>query len=397
MYFEDHVMNTGNIKVDAITTDVFIVGGGPAGIQASRLIKTHSPDTRVAVARPEDHSIVYCALPYAIEGLFPLNKCYKADELVTGVGAELIRDKAVAFDLHKMTAVFKSGNKVRFKKLLIATGAIPIRPPVPGVDLENIFTVKTGKDAEAVISAIQGGECDATKPAQRAEGCARAVVLGAGAIGIEQAMAYRKHGIEVHLVDMMEHPLPQMIDPDMAKPVVDELMKAGVHLYFGKGLKAFGGKSAVSMVELSDGSVIELSEGHDISTIAIGMRPDIEPLRSAGIEAGKDGIIVDSHMRTNSDNVWAAGDCVQYLSGIDGKPLGGNLATNAVPMAKIAALDILGKPAEYMGFFNGAAASRAPEIITAATLSHTIMRDVFTVSIPFPAQGRMHCMSHSLK
>ncbi len=348
-------MRENEVKDAASEVDVLIVGGGPAGIQATRLIKTHDPDATIAVARPEDYSIIYCALPYAIEGLFPLNKCFKTDELVTGVGAELIREKAVKLNLNARECFFESGRRVGFDKLLIAAGAVPVKPPVPGVDLANVYTVKTGKDAEAVIAAIQGRDCDVTKKTECGGNCARAVVIGAGAIGVEQAMAYVNRGIEVHLVDIAEYPLPQLIDRDMAEPIIGELKKAGVHLHLGKGLMAFHGNKAVAQVELTDGTMIELNEGHDFATVAVGMRPDIDVFRAAGIESGKDGIIVDDRMRTSADKVWAAGDCVQYISGIDGEPLGGKLATNAVPMAKIAALDMVGKPARYKGFFNGAA------------------------------------------
>lgn len=129
---EEYRMNSKNEKSKTGKFDVLILGGGPADIQAARMIKSHSPDSTVAVARPEDFSIIYCALPYAIEGLFPLNKCYKTDELVSGTGAGLIRDKAVKVDFKKREAYFEQGGSAKFDKLLIATGAVPARPPVPG-------------------------------------------------------------------------------------------------------------------------------------------------------------------------------------------------------------------------------------------------------------------------
>ena len=330
-------------------TDVLIIGGGPGGIQCTNTIKHYSPKTKVTVLRPETHSMVYCAIPYAIEGLFPIDRTFKKDGLITGVGGILVRQKAVQVDLKNKVVTIEDGSQIRFDKLLIATGASPFVPPVPGSDLERIFTVKTEDDTRAIIKAVEEGK-------QKSDtGTPTAVVVGAGAIGIEQALAYRAHGFETHLVEMMPYPLPQLLDEDMAEPIIDQLKDAGVILHLGISLTALQGKKYVGGVELSDGSIIELKEGRDFVVFGIGMRPDIDLFRDTGLEIEKDGIVVDEHMRTSITHVWAVGDCVHFKSGIDGKPIGGKLATNAVPMAKVAARDMLGLPARYKGYFNGAA------------------------------------------
>jgi NADH oxidase (H2O2-forming) len=100
---------------------------------------------------------------------------------------------------------------------------------------------------------------------------------------------------------------------------------------------------------------ISLNPGKDFVVIAIGMIPDIDFLDPSDFDRVSDGLVVDEHMKTNAQDVWAAGDCVSFYSGIDRKPLGGKLATNAVPMAKVAARNMMGITAVYPGFFNGAA------------------------------------------
>lgn len=325
-----------------LNTDVLVIGGGPAGIQASRMIRTQAPETEVTVLRPEPHSMIYCALPYVIEGLFPLNKTLKSDSLLTDVGVRLLRQQATKVEPDAHRVVLDDGRVIRYRQLLIATGATPFRPPVPGIDLENVMTIKTAADTERVLSRME-------KPGLKA------VVVGAGAIGIEQATAYRARGAEVHLVEMRDHVLPNLVDADMTGPLEDELRALGVNMHMGKGLTRIEGNREAERVVLSDGTFIDLTPDRDLVMVSVGMAPDIGFVDDADFEIKPDGLVVDEHMRTTVPDVWAAGDCVAFRSGIDGEPVGGKLATNAVPMAKIAAHDMLGRPARYPGFFNGAA------------------------------------------
>ncbi len=340
-----------------LEADVLIIGGGPAGIQAARLLRSSQPDWRVAVVRPEDFSMVYCAIPYAIEGLFPLEKTLKKDDLLTGVGAELIRGAISRVDTKGHRAELQDGRSISYRKLLVATGAIPVKPPLPGMNGENVFTVKTEADARRIIARLalnagcesDGSDSSPKQPAQKA------IVIGAGAIGIEQATAYRAHKLEVHLVEMQDHVLPHLIDADMAAPIHQELEDLGIHLHLNTRLESLVGEPAVTGVCLAGEETISLDPKRDFVVVSVGMRPDIDFLGEDNFDRVADGLVVDEHMRTSVPDVWAAGDCVAYKSGIDGQALGGKLATNAVPMAKVAAKDMLGMAAAYPGFFNGAA------------------------------------------
>lgn len=322
-------------------TDVLIVGGGPAGIQASRLVRTLAPDKRVIVLRPEEYSVIYCAIPYAIEGLVKMPSIAKKDELITEVGAELWRDKALAADINKQTVTVDGGRNIHYKKLLIATGAIPFVPPVPGWDLDHILTVKTAEDTQRIT--------------QLASQARHAIVIGAGAIGIEQAQALIKLGLQVDLVDMVGHPLPSMIDGEYGMLVIKWLKEIGVRWYGNSAITKFEGNKAVSAVVLENGDRIKLEEGRDIIIVCAGVRPELGAFEQTDLKRGKDGLIVNSMMQTSHNDVYAAGDCVQYFSAIDGLPVGGKLATNAVPMAKVAAKNMIGINAQYSGFINGAA------------------------------------------
>ena len=336
--------------------DLLIIGGGPAGIQASRMVKSAQPDWRVAVIRPEDHSIVYCALPYAIEGLFPLKRTFKEDALVTGNGTELIRGRVSSLDVDGMRVSLDDGRSLPYERLMIATGALPLIPPIPGVTKENVFTVKTAEDAQRILERLSLASVGVAEHPEERVGAARqkAVVIGSGAIGIEQAVAYAANGLEVHLVEMRCHVLPNLLDAEMAAEPLAELERLGIHVHLDRGLEALEGDSAVRRVRLSGGESVTLDPLRDFVVVAVGMTPDIGFLEAGGFEQTKDGLVVDEHMRTTVPGVWAAGDCAAGRSGIDGRPLGGKLATNAVPMAKVAARDILGQEATYPGFYNGA-------------------------------------------
>jgi NADPH-dependent 2,4-dienoyl-CoA reductase/sulfur reductase-like enzyme len=324
-------------------TDVLIIGGGPAGITFARKLKKLKPELDIIMFRPESHSMVYCAIPYAIEGLFEPSKVLKRDELVTDAGIELLRRRVTEVDLQAMRVRDETGEEYEAAVVFIATGASPIRPPVPGADAANVFTVKQQEDMEGLIHCVE-------------QGAKRAVVVGAGAIGIEQAQAYRTRGLDVTLIDMADRALPSLLDADMAEAVHDTLTAQGIDLRLLQRVKTLGKTGEkVSAVFLSDGSRIDLDPDTDFVCFAVGMGPDVDLFRDEGLKMNRDGIVVDNRMRTNIAGVYAAGDCCSYVSGIDEKPIGGKLATNAVPMAKTAARVVAGKDDEYAGFFNGAA------------------------------------------
>ncbi len=331
--------------------DVLIIGGGPAAITIAKMT---GQLMKTGMIRPEDHSMIYCAMPYAIEKVLPFEKTLKKDQIVEETGTVLIRDRASQVDFSLKDVTCETGLKVSYKKLVIATGAVPIVPPVPGADLRGVMTFKTEDDLRKLISLSE-------------KGLSKAVVIGAGAIGIELAQAFNHVGVETHLVDMAERVLPSMLDPDMGSEVEEELIRLGINLHLRSGLVKIEGNEYAESVILNDGKKIILdsldtcSAGGDgpevkgIVVFAVGMRPETELVAGSGIMTGKEGIIVDENMRTSIPDVYAVGDCVQFKSGITGDTVPGRLATNAVPMGRVCARNILGEADGYQGFYNGAA------------------------------------------
>ncbi len=326
---------------------VVVIGGGPAGIRFSRQIKVALKDkVDVTMFMPEKNSAIYCAIPYAIEGLIEPEKVAKSDSLVTEVGVNLHHKKVTSVDFGNRKVYDDEGKAYEYDELFIATGSINFVPPIEGVDLANVMTVKFIEDMEKILERIENG-------------AKKAVVVGAGAIGNELATAFVRRGLETYLVEMKDRVLPNMVDSDFADDLNEEHIKNGVKLLLEAKLERLEGNKWAEKVyiRLKDGSekVIELSEV-DFVVFAVGVRANVELFKDSPLMIGRDGIIVDSRMRTNLPGVWAAGDVCQYYSLIDGAPLGGKLATNAVPMAKVAAFNFLGvHEITYKGFLNAAA------------------------------------------
>lgn len=344
--------------------DVVIIGGGPAGITLSKHI---GKKLRAAVIRPEDHSMVYCAMPYAVEGLLEVEKTLKADSLVTDAGTELIRDLVTRVDLKKRELCLQSGSTISYDKLVIAMGASPYIPHIPGRDLRGVTGFKTEDDLRKIIDLLKGG-------------IPVAVVVGAGAIGVELSLALKTQGVEVHLVDMENSVLPNLLDSDMASALNEEITKTGINLHLGSEVTELKGAGAVEQVIMDTGKIIHLGTSRDkkssmkdtlpgIVIFAVGMVPEVSLFKDTGLAIGTDGIIVNDRMETNVPGVYSVGDCTQFTCGITGKVISGKLATNAVPMAKVLGSNLLGTKRIYPGFFNGAATKAGQSFVGGTGLS----------------------------
>lgn len=330
--------------------EIVTIGGGPAGITLAKML---GKSRKMAVVRPEDHSMIYCAMPYVIEGLISTEKTLKKDTLVTEAGADLIRDHVAEIDFKEKRIILSDSKEIGYEKLVIATGAEPLIPPVKGADLNGVTGFKTENNLKEILSHISSG-------------LKKAVVVGAGAIGIELAQALNDAGLSVDLVDMSASVLPNLVDREMTDDLENEIIRKGINLHLQTKVTELEGNGWVERVFLDNGSIINFDEKdscadegestHDgIVVFAAGMKPVIDLVKDSEMKQGKDGIIVNSRMETSIPDVYAVGDCVQYTSGITCGVMPGKLATNAVPMAKVLGFNFLGQDREYPGFYNGAA------------------------------------------
>lgn len=322
---------------------VVIVGGVAGGATAAARIRRLDENADIKIFEKSGYiSYANCGLPYYIGG-----EISDREELTLQTPESFnarfrvdvkVRHEVVAINPDRKTVTVRnlSGGEVfeeKYDKLVLSMGAKPIRPNLPGIDDERIFTVRNVEDTFRIKDYI-----DATKPE-------RAVVIGGGFIGIEMAENLRRLGTEVTLVEAA----PQLMAPfdgDMAAFIHAEVRAAGVKLVLGGMVDGFESNGKSLGVRLKDGDTISC----DIAVLAIGVAPDTALAKDAGFELGiKGSIVVNERMETSVPDVYAVGDAVQIKNYVTGKPALISLAGPANKQARIAADNICGKDSRYNG------------------------------------------------
>jgi NADPH-dependent 2,4-dienoyl-CoA reductase/sulfur reductase-like enzyme/rhodanese-related sulfurtransferase len=221
-----------------------------------------------------------------------------------------------------------------YDALVLSPGAAPIRPPLPGIDLPGIFTLRTIPDSRLIKRWIVK------------HGAKKAVVVGGGFIGLEMTENLVRRGLAVTVVEMMPQVMP-VLDAEIAAPLHSELTRNGVTLRLGQAVTGFEPNDTGGLVvQLQDGS----TETTDLVLLAIGVRPESSLAQAAGLEIGElGGIRVDDQMRTSDPRIWAVGDAVEVKDVVTGQWCLVPLAGPANRQGRIAADVIMGRPAKFRG------------------------------------------------
>lgn len=320
--------------------DVVIVGGGPAGRTLVHALHAADSGLSVTLIKDEPVNVNRCAVPYGIPDVKPLAKFQIPNTLVTDFGAEMVVDAAVKLDPARRVVETAAGDSYGYGHLLLATGARPLVPPIPGIDAANITFVRSLDDLQHLRDFAAGSY--------------RAVVVGGGYIGVEMAVVLRQLGLSVALVERLPNILSGTTEPEMTDVVEAALRDRGVHLETGAAVTAFertGDTAAAAL--LVEGNRLEA----DFFVIAVGVTPNTSLAESAGIETGPLGIRVDDHLRSSAPRVYAAGDCAATRSFFTGDPVHGEFGTNAVFMSRVVAANILGDDMAFPGVINANAST----------------------------------------
>ncbi len=307
------------------TYDVVIVGGSAAGIVAAATVRETYPDKKVVVIRKDKKVLVPCGIPYTVKTVGDVDKNLISDTAITGKGSDLIIDEVIEIIPDEKKVLLRSGEEIAYDKLILATGSKPVFPPIPGRDLDGVFTVPKNYD---VVKKLR----------ERIEKAENVVVVGGGFIGVEFSDEISSLGKKVTIVEMLPHVLGKAFDPEFAAMAEEVLVEKGVSIKTGQLVTEIAGENGrVREVVLKSGERIPA----DLVILSIGYRPNADLAKKAGIPVGTfGGIVVDNLGKTLVKDIYAVGDCAENRCSLTINGLCPMLASVATATARRAALNL---------------------------------------------------------
>ena len=283
--------------------DLLILGNGAAGSSAAFAARKTDPDLSVLVLSREDEPVYSApALPDLLSGELTKNKVtVRTWEEYRAAGIQVRCRSAVSVDPQQRLVKLDGGDEIAYRELILATGSQPIRlRKMQGTDLPGNFVMKTVADVEAMLS--YGGS--------------RAVVVGSGAIGIEGSMALKARGFgQVTMVEALDWLSPKSLDRETSDALKAALETFGVEVLTGEAVQGVLGETRIEGVVTAKRTV-----PCDLVLWGIGMRPDTELAKAAGVGTGPSGaVLVDAHMRTSVPHIYACGDCTESVDLFSGQ------------------------------------------------------------------------------
>lgn len=332
---------------------VIIAGGVAAGTKVAAKLKREDRSAEVTIlTKGKDISYAGCGLPYYVGKVIA-----KREELVVNTpqkfenltGAKVITGMEVTkVDRQAKTveAVDENGtvSTWEYDKLVIATGASPIKPPLPGLDLPQVFFMRTPDDAVSLRETVEAG------------GIKRAVVVGGGFIGLEIAENLTSMGVRCNVLDMAPHVLPGF-DEEVQVYVENHLAEHGINTMTGTRFEGVTGEGKVEKVQTNKRALKA-----DAVVLSIGIRANTAFLADTGLEfAPNKTLIVNDHMQTNDPDIYAVGDCAMVTNRITGAASWSPMGSTANITGRMAAKNIAGKDVAYHGAM-GTAVCQLPEL-----------------------------------
>lgn len=336
---------------------IVVIGAHAAGVDAASAARKTDRTAEITLITHEKHAgYSRCGLPFVIGGHIPnfrnlivfppayfqmMKLDLKTETKVTAINAENktieTKNKEGATEI------------IPYDSLILATGASSFIPPIKGREKQGIHSLRTLEDGEKIDQAIKNGAKEA-------------VVMGAGLIGLETAVAFKERGLEVSVVELLPQVLPRMLDADMAKLVQEMLEQKGINILIGKGVEEFLGTDKVTGI-VAGGEQINA----DLFVSAFGVRANNQLAVNAGIALGETkGIKTNARMETSVKDIYAAGDCAESVHIVTQKPALQQLGTVAVRHGKVAGINAAGGYALFTGVL-GSAITRLFDMDVGAT------------------------------
>jgi len=300
--------------------NVVVIGGGPAGITAAVSARRYYPNTLIKLIRQEEKVLIPCGIPYVVGTVGSPEKNLIPDTVLSNNNIELIVDKVTSLDKEAKTVSTIKNGIFSYDKLVLATGSWPLVPPLPGVNLDNVFVVK--KEIQYLRKLLE--TLDKAKDV---------VIIGGGFIGLEFADECKKRGIsQVTVIELLPHCLALACDEEICKRVEEKLQERGINLLTNKKAECILGDKKVEYVQLKSGEKVKA----DVVILGIGVIPNIELAEKTNLKVDKRaGVWVDDFMRTSDENIFSCGDCAEKRCYLSGMPVAIRLASVATTEARV--------------------------------------------------------------
>ena len=376
---------------------IVVVGGVAGGMSAAARARRLSEDVEIVVLDRGEHvSFANCGLPYFVGGEIEEESSLLV-QTPESLAAALDLDVHVRHDVIALDAAAKEltvrtddgEHRLGYDALVLSPGARAVRPPLPGLDSPRVRTLRTVGDAVALRDRV-------------VDGARRAVVLGAGFIGLEAAEALHLQGLEVTVVELAEHVLPPL-ETELARLVTSELERMGITVRDGVGARSVEQETDHDVVVLTDGTRLTA----DVVVLSVGVRPDTAVFEAAGVACERGAIVIDEHGRTSLPGVWAVGDAVVQTDAVTGLRRPVALAGPANRAGRLVADDILrpgsarplprpvGTAIVRVGGLTAALTGANREALTAAGITHhTVHLHPSQHAGYFPGAEPIHLLVH---
>ena len=323
---------------------IVIVGGVAGGASAAAKARRCSEDAEIIMfEKGPEIAYANCGLPYYLSGVIDdrenllivtekrFRRRFRVD---VRTNREVIR-----IDRARKTVIVRNGEtggieEESYDRLILSPGSTPVIPPLPGVDLPFVFTFKTLEDTDRVYQYLQEKH-----PRE-------AVIVGGGLIGMEVTENLGLKGLKVSIVEKLDQILP-FLDWDMAELVRQHAEERGVKFYLSQGLKVIESRNGSGLVHTETGQTLKA----DLVILSLGIRPNVALAREAGLEIGQTGgIKVNEFMQTSDPDIFAAGDCVESVQRVTGKPVLTPMGSAANKQGRAAGANAMGRKIPVKGF-----------------------------------------------
>ncbi len=321
---------------------LIVIGGVAAGPKAAAKARRCDPEMEIVIYQEEDDiSYAGCGLPYYVSGVIKERK-----DLISRTPGQFAQEGIKILKNHKIQHIdvqnhTLSGRRVdsgetfvdHFDRLVIATGATPIQPKIEGLDLKNVFYLRSIFDADAILKRI------------RSDSIKNVVIAGGGYIGLEMAESVIRLGKSVTLVELAPQILT-LFDEDFAAILKQYMEKKGVKIFTSEGIQALRGRDGRVTHVQTTSQVIEA----DMVLMSLGIRPQVELAKQAGLRMGETGAIwVNERMETSIEGIFAAGDCAETTHLITGKKVWIPLGSTANKQGRVVGINVCGGEATFPG------------------------------------------------